>query len=99
MTLLKHEPSAQRPWQKTMLGLFCSDILVLSVEACVHSEALPTGVSVLLSHSTVSPPVDQLIGVEESSASGTSTRSTSRSAASFRSSSTPTNDILGIPKL
>src|SRR6185436_6697041 len=26
ITLLKHEPSAQRPWQKTMLGLLCADI-------------------------------------------------------------------------
>src|SRR4051794_20509539 len=26
ITLLKHEPSAQRPWQKTMLGLPCADM-------------------------------------------------------------------------
>src|SRR2546421_1158932 len=26
ITLLKHEPSAQRPWQKTMLGLLCADM-------------------------------------------------------------------------
>src|SRR3954465_4236585 len=26
ITLLKHEPSAQRPWQKTMLGLLCGDM-------------------------------------------------------------------------
>ena len=32
INLLKHEPSAQRPWQKTMLGLLCGDMLVLSVE-------------------------------------------------------------------
>src|SRR5882724_2023808 len=26
ITLLKHEPSAQRPWQKTMLGLLFADM-------------------------------------------------------------------------
>jgi len=26
MTLLKHEPSAQMPWQNTMVGLRCKDI-------------------------------------------------------------------------
>ena len=31
MSLLKHEPSAQMPWQKTMLGLLCGDIFILSV--------------------------------------------------------------------
>ncbi len=29
MTLLKQEPSAQMPWQKTMVGLFWDDMLVL----------------------------------------------------------------------
>jgi hypothetical protein len=27
ISLLKHEPSAQMPWQKTMLGLLCGDIM------------------------------------------------------------------------
>src|ERR1700756_4341954 len=27
MSLLKHEPSAQRPWAKTMLGLVCVDMV------------------------------------------------------------------------
>jgi hypothetical protein len=26
MTLLKQEPSAQMPWQKTMLGFGCADM-------------------------------------------------------------------------
>src|SRR2546426_556526 len=29
ITLLKHEPSAQIPWQKTMLGLVCVDLFIL----------------------------------------------------------------------
>jgi hypothetical protein len=29
VTLLKQEPSAQIPWQKTMLGLFCLDMFAL----------------------------------------------------------------------
>src|SRR2546425_8777898 len=28
MTLLKHEPSAQIPWQKTMLGFVCVVVIV-----------------------------------------------------------------------
>ena len=30
ITLLKHEPSAQSPWQKTMLGLVCVDFAVIA---------------------------------------------------------------------
>ena len=30
ITLLKQEPSAQRPWQKTMLGLVCVDFILFS---------------------------------------------------------------------
>src|SRR6266851_7738839 len=30
--LLEQEPSAQMPWAKTMLGLFCSDIVIPSSE-------------------------------------------------------------------
>src|SRR5882672_5879515 len=29
ITLLKHEPSAQIPWQKTMLGLACVDVFTV----------------------------------------------------------------------
>jgi hypothetical protein len=28
--LLKHEPSAQRPWQNTILGLVCIDFAVIA---------------------------------------------------------------------
>ena len=44
-------------------------------------------------------PVDQATAVEASSAIGTSTRSASSSSASFLSSSTPTAETAGIPKL
>src|SRR6202521_5269099 len=33
ITLLKHEPSAQIPWQKTMLGLTCIGFMLLSLVA------------------------------------------------------------------
>src|SRR5882672_7607232 len=32
ITLLKHEPSAQIPWQNTMLGMGC--VIVISLVAC-----------------------------------------------------------------
>src|SRR6266481_2067336 len=31
ISLLKHEPSAQSPWQNTMLGLDCVDIIFFSL--------------------------------------------------------------------
>jgi len=31
ITLLKHEPSAQIPWQNTMLGLVCIDFAVIVI--------------------------------------------------------------------
>src|SRR5882762_834675 len=39
ITLVKHEPSAQIPWQKTMLGLACAD--AFTVEPPVDGKARP----------------------------------------------------------
>jgi hypothetical protein len=36
MTLLKHEPSAQMPWQNTMAGLIFVDILVLLIDRALR---------------------------------------------------------------
>jgi hypothetical protein len=51
--LLKHEPSAQIPWQKTMLGLSCSDMARSFLLGLVNSHRILTSTTrFVVSHLT-----------------------------------------------
>src|SRR5271156_542790 len=82
-----------------MLGLLCEDMLILSVCAGATEQEPDSQRPRSLESCDCFSRGDQAATVEESSAEGTSTRSASRSAASFLSSSTPTAETAGIPKL
>src|ERR1700758_672056 len=69
ISLLKHEPSAQIPWQKTMLGLLCGDIFILSVVPEVEQELDSWRPRSLESCDCSLRAGDQAAAVEESSAS------------------------------
>src|SRR5271156_3771316 len=53
MSLLKHEPSAQMPWQKTMLGLLWGDMASSFLLESVDSDSILThAIRFRLSHPT-----------------------------------------------
>src|SRR5262245_7046711 len=62
ITLLKHEPSAQMPWQNTMLGLVPFILLCLLSDSCevnsfVSRPLIPEGMDVAITPLATMPPV------------------------------------------